>query len=286
MAAGWFYKNGEDELGPVTPNQIRVLVADGSITRITPLRKEDSANWMRAERIKGLFPEQTVEDLPDPLLAMGSQAAGAVVGAAGSAAKAVGTWFAKKPEKATAEPVDVESKIREKLAGILMSDEAVELIAIQSKPIANWMPDCICLTNKRFIFYKPKMLGRVDFEDYIWRDLRDAKVVENIIGATFMISVTDGTMLSMDYLPRDQAKAVYRFAQEKEQSVLEERRQRAMEEQRAKVGGVTVNMAHPAHTASAEDPVAKLQKLKQMADAGLITEAEYDAKKAEILSRM
>ena len=35
-----------------------------------------------------------------------------------------------------------------------------------------------------------------------------------------------------------------------------------------------------------EDPMEKLAKLKKMLDAGLIEQAEYDAKKAEILSRM
>ncbi len=37
---------------------------------------------------------------------------------------------------------------------------------------------------------------------------------------------------------------------------------------------------------SAEDPMATLAKLKQLLDAGLIEQTEYDAKKAEILSRM
>ncbi len=36
----------------------------------------------------------------------------------------------------------------------------------------------------------------------------------------------------------------------------------------------------------AEDPVAVLGKLKKMLEAGLIEQAEYDAKKAEVLSRM
>ena len=37
---------------------------------------------------------------------------------------------------------------------------------------------------------------------------------------------------------------------------------------------------------SNEDPVATLQKLQQMLNAGVITQADYDAKKQEILSRM
>jgi len=43
----------------------------------------------------------------------------------------------------------------------------------------------------------------------------------------------------------------------------------------------------PAPQASAtEDPLATLKKLKGMLDAGLITQSEYDAKKADILSKM
>jgi membrane protease subunit (stomatin/prohibitin family) len=42
----------------------------------------------------------------------------------------------------------------------------------------------------------------------------------------------------------------------------------------------------PAAASAAEDPVAKLQKLKQMLDAGLISQEEYDSKKTDILSQM
>lgn len=38
--------------------------------------------------------------------------------------------------------------------------------------------------------------------------------------------------------------------------------------------------------ATGEDPAATLKKLKDMLDGGLITQAEYDAKKAEVLGRM
>ncbi len=43
-----------------------------------------------------------------------------------------------------------------------------------------------------------------------------------------------------------------------------------------------INQNQPAN----EDPIETLSKLKKMLDAGLIEQAEYDAKKAEILSRM
>ncbi len=50
----------------------------------------------------------------------------------------------------------------------------------------------------------------------------------------------------------------------------------------AVTGQVFANTKQPA----AEDPMETLTKLKKMLDAGLIEQSEYDAKKAEILSRM
>lgn len=44
--------------------------------------------------------------------------------------------------------------------------------------------------------------------------------------------------------------------------------------------------AQPSTQSPAEDPMETLGKLKKMFDAGLIEQAEYDAKKAEVLSRM
>lgn len=39
-------------------------------------------------------------------------------------------------------------------------------------------------------------------------------------------------------------------------------------------------------TNTAEDPMEKLAKLKKMLDAGLIEQADFDSKKAEILANM
>ena len=44
--------------------------------------------------------------------------------------------------------------------------------------------------------------------------------------------------------------------------------------------------AQPSTQSPAEDPMETLGKLKKMLDAGLIEQAEYDAKKAEVLGRM
>jgi membrane protease subunit (stomatin/prohibitin family) len=53
------------------------------------------------------------------------------------------------------------------------------------------------------------------------------------------------------------------------------------------MGGATQPQQPAAPAAAAADgPMAKLQQLKQMLDGGLITQEEYDQKKADILAQM
>lgn len=186
-------------------------------------------------------------------------------------------------------PAIVE-KVHSKVSDILTSGEEVLYIAVQKKLVMNVSPECVVLTNKRFIKYKPKMLGGVEFEDYIWRDLRDAHVKEGIRSAKLTMKTTGGDSISLDDLPKSQARRLYTLAQSMEEKVLEERRQRDLEEKRAAAGSITMQANVPTpqapSTSSKEDPMEQLTKLKKMLDADLITQDEYNAKKADILSRM
>lgn len=189
----------------------------------------------------------------------------------------------------TADDQDVEktTAIAERVAQILIAGEEILYVAIQAKPIANWFPDAIVTTNRRFIAYRPKLLGRVDFEDYIWRDLKDVRLKEDIIGATLTFSTSTGGKFHMDYLAKKQARQVYRIAQEYEINALEDRRQRKMEEARAAAGGVVIqNAVGTVPQSSGPDAMTRLSQAKQMLDAGLITQAEFDRKKADILASM
>jgi len=184
-------------------------------------------------------------------------------------------------------------KIAEKLNGILMSGEEVTYIAVQKKPAINLSPDCVALTNKRIIFFRPKHLGfSTEFQDYLWRDIKDCHLKEDFLGAVFSVTTSSGIVNSIDYLPKAQARKVYTFAQEQEEVQREFRRQQEMEEKRAGAGHVVLNatpppLSHqPLTTTAPEDPLASLQKLKSLLDHGLITQQEYDNKKAEILNRL
>jgi len=168
------------------------------------------------------------------------------------------------------------SKIKE----ILTSDESV-LFSVIQMPIAGFKPDTAVLTNKRFILYHPGLLG-CKFDDFLWRDLITVKLNEGLMGAKLTFEAP-GKKISIDKLPKPEARKAYSIAQEREQEAIETRRQRQMQEDSAKAGHIVIGSGTGS---TAEDPMAKLTKLKNMFDAGLITQEEYDKKKAEILSSM
>jgi uncharacterized protein YaiL (DUF2058 family) len=182
---------------------------------------------------------------------------------------------------------EAHAGIIQKVSGILAADEAIEGIAVQLS-IAGLRPDAVVLTNKRFILYHPGLLG-VSFEDYLWRELADVRLGEGILGATLSFAA-QGKKQQVDKLDKAEARAVYRIAQQREQEAAEIRRQRQMQEDQARAGHFVVGgiptAAGATSAATADDPMAKLTKLKNMLDAGLITQEEYDKKKADILAAM
>jgi hypothetical protein len=196
------------------------------------------------------------------------------------------------------DPQAVE-KLLGRINSLLTSQESVEYIAVQKKPVLNLSPDCIALTNRRIIFCRPRNFGlSMDFQDYSWVDVADCHIKEGIIGSTFIMRTTRSFNNMMDYLPKAQARKLYQYAQEIEERMRGVRREKDLETRRASAGGVTVNNATPIITSPQqfqqakplmienEDPFALLQKLKGLAENGIISYEEFEEKKNEILSRV
>lgn len=186
----------------------------------------------------------------------------------------------------------VIEKVLPKVQEYCTSNEEVQYIAVQKKTLGvNFSPDCIALTNKRIILIRPKSFGlSLDFKDFSWMNVADVHMKEGVFSATITIKTTSGQTDNMEDIPKAQARRLYRFAQEMEETKKEERRQRDLEDKRAVAGGgITINT--PSHqpqamAAPVEDPMEKLTKLKSMLDIGILTQEEFDAKKADILSKM
>lgn len=185
-------------------------------------------------------------------------------------------------------------KIIPKVSELLTKEEVVEYIAVQKKLVINLSPDAIVLTNRRFIVVRPKMMG-MTFQDFMWREVHDVHVSEQMVGATIVCRTTDGRSAYLDALPKKQARRVYSYAQNVEEQAYEKRQQVELEKLRASAGGVVLHAPSVAVPQTPpplplppaqEDPMETLGKLKKMFDAGLVDAAEYSAKKTEVLARM
>ncbi|SHM68706.1 PH domain-containing protein [Flavobacterium chilense] len=217
-------------------------------------------------------------------------------------------------------------KITSKLNDLLMKNEEIGYIAVQKKPAITVFPDSIILTNKRIIICKPKNLGlSMDFTDYTWDDITSTFVKENILGSEFSFGTTTDLTISIDYIPKTQARKIYTYAKEQldllknpivaEAPVAEpvqttEPENNAEEEVEEVETEEVTNYAEiiPAATPyetfepiqpaqpstgerklsdlSKEELFDKLQNYKKLLDNGLIMQGEYDTYKKEILSYM
>lgn len=212
-------------------------------------------------------------------------------------------------------------KVTSKLQDILMKNEEVGYIAVQKKPALTVLPDSIVVTTKRIIICQPKNLGlSMNFIDYTWDDIEGTFVKENILGSEFSFSTKTEMQVSIDYIPKIQARKIFTYAKEQldilkngaVQSVITEEiaptlihESELIEEMEteevtdfAEIMPVVSNYAEPVvedTNASTEKKTseltqdelfAKLQNYKKLLDNGLILQGEYDAFKKEILSYM
>ncbi len=209
------------------------------------------------------------------------------------------------------DPKTVE-KIYHRLTDLLTTGEEIVYIAVQKKPLVNLLPECIALTNKRILFFTPANFGlSIKFVDFVWKDIVDVFIKEEIIGAVFSVKTTTSAEVGIDYLPKIQARKLYQYAQERKESEREARRLRDLEEKRAGSGSFQFeNTARPTaqqppapaaqpeavhvpasqpvtqETQKPDELTEKLKKLKILFDNGLISQEEYNHKKLDLLSEL
>jgi len=218
-------------------------------------------------------------------------------------------------------------KITSKLSDLLMKNEEVGYIAVQKKPAITVFPDSIVLTNKRIIICEPRNLGlSMNFTDYTWDNIAATFVKENILGSEFSFNTNTDLAISIDYIPKIQARKIYTYAKEQldllknpataetplaETATVAEPENYFDEDEIEEIEAEEVTSfaeIMPATTPyesyepiqqtqlssgdrklselSKEELFDKLQNYKKLLDNGLILQGEYDTYKKEILSYM
>ena len=185
------------------------------------------------------------------------------------------------------------------LQGLLTSGETLEAWAAQRRLYAlNHRRVLIAATSGRFISLKRRLFGGYDSADIRWQDLKETRISAGIIAADLILIAQSSSDLnigaevnrvwSFEGLHKDQAQAMYRICQQHDQVWREKRRVRELEELRAKSGGVQIS-GQPAYggadAAGVEsDPARRLRQAREMLEAKLISDSEFESIKAKIVS--
>lgn len=197
-------------------------------------------------------------------------------------------------------------KVLGKISDMLTPGEKVIYLAVQKKPAVTLIPDSIVVTDKRIVFCIPGNLGlTTNFEIFSWKDVKEVSFKEEFFGAKFTAVPLSGENFTVDYIPKVQARKLYQFCNQQLESLKNMERERAEENERSawaqqqlldkkppveeisQLIPISPSVVVPEVVAALEDELTqKLQKLKGLFERGLITQDEYEAKKADILSQL
>jgi hypothetical protein len=184
------------------------------------------------------------------------------------------------------------------LRSVLIPGETLEAWAIQRRLFAlTHRRLLLAATSGRLVVLTRKLLGGFDVATIRWQDLEEVTLHVGMLSADLAVRAGKATDLaslatqgaqrvSFEGLRKEQAQSVYRICQSQDQAWREKRRVRELEELRARAGGIQVTSG-PAQTVSANgesEAVRRLREAKQLLDEKLITDSEYEAIKAKIVS--
>lgn len=179
--------------------------------------------------------------------------------------------------------------IAEDVRSVLTENESILYIAYQAWTALGQRPDAVAATNNRVIIFQRHRFRGFDFHDFLWEDVANVKINQNTLSSSLQCTLTNEETYQTSNLVKDQARTLYTICQQKEQEWRERRRVRKMEEERARAGGTQISLPEGGdvgQTSPVDDPVEKLAKAKEMFDKELISEAEYETLKANILQKM
>lgn len=217
----------------------------------------------------------------------------------------------------------VLEKIHNKIVDMLMTDEYVQYISLQKKPAVTLLPDSITVSNKRLFLCEFTKLGlATNFEIFTWNDIKDISFKEEIFGSKVTVIPFRGENLTIDYIPKVQARKLYQLIKDALENVnkplsagsivteihtsiltetikpdaapeiieIEEVIEPTFEilpveeEKMPLLNDQTIEVEEEQD--EDDELTLRLKKLKNLYDRQLITQAEYESKKSELLSQL
>ena len=165
-----------------------------------------------------------------------------------------------------------EIEIPNDVSKILQPDEKVLLAAQQARSTNLINPDTIFVTTQRLIIRKPTSLGlRKNIEDYRFADIANVKLHKGIVRSSILLKVRFlSDDLEIDNISKEAGDKLVQLIQQ----------------------GIGGNLS----VASIQDKkippvlqqgiIEKIKELANLKEQGILSELEFQTKKAELLSRL
>ncbi|WP_353183807.1 PH domain-containing protein [Parapedobacter lycopersici] len=177
----------------------------------------------------------------------------------------------------------VVEKLLLKLQDMLVPNETVAYVAVQKMPAVTLFPDSVALTARRILLCESTKLGlATDFKIFPWTVIRDISFKEGILGARFVLALKNGEQVEITHIPKNQARKLYQQAS----SFFEAYQQEAEVGEIPRPGMEEASGTAFSASEAVDELTSKLQKLKSLFEKQLITQAEYEQKKNELLSQL
>ncbi len=189
--------------------------------------------------------------------------------------------------------MEIPAAVKENLA---VGEEVLHLIRASKALSMDFTPMTLAVTDQRVIIVDPKVLGRYELYDIPYQKLETVCFEQGVAGSTFTLYPEDGEGIEVRWLSREGAQRAIETIRDALDAIAIEpvsiqRKKKALGREewllhkpkefvsrRASVG--------ERRSAKEPDPLEQVRQLKELLDAGAISEEEYEAKKNDLLSQI
>lgn len=163
-----------------------------------------------------------------------------------------------------------EIEIPEDVSKILEPGEKVLLAAQQARSTNLINPDTIFVTTQRLLIRKPTSLGlRKNIEDYRFADIANVKLHKGIVRSSILLKVRFlSDDLEIDNISKEAADKLVQLIQQGIAGRLESSQDKTIP------------------SVPQQDIIDKIKEIAKLKEQGILSDTEFQAKKAELLSRL
>ena len=160
-------------------------------------------------------------------------------------------------------------------------------------------PKYLIVTDRRVMYLDQKILNRYDLIDIPYEKLEQVNFHKGPVASEFVLKSEEGGIINLKWMEREEATSALNAIQDSLNAIAVEpvsiQRKKGLlgEDLLLKKPPELVSRRSPMtrvieerKAKAEEDPADKLKKLKELYDAGVITEQEYEEKRKKLLEQL